>query len=1055
MASGPSTISATSSVNSEPRDNTPTVPVEPGQRIEHYRVIRTLGRGGFGDVYLADDEQLGRRVVLKILRRPGDDWQQEARTLAQFNHVNIVTVHAGARWQGRAFLVLEYLQGETLRARLDEGPVPPSTVADIARELTGALAYLHHQAVAHRDIKPANLFITRAGRLKILDFGLAQDARTAARRAGTPAYMAPEAGQDDAQATGLDIWALGVTLFELGEGKLPPSPLRFTRTPPHVARVITACLSRAEARPHIDEVARLLARTRSAPPDGDPFRGLGVFDVAHAGWFFGREAEMAALRERLHDASIVAVVGASGVGKSSLVRAGLAAQMAADGWTVDIVRPRADLMDAVLSIDGVHASPPTIAEPVRLGLRTTSTSKRLIIVDQAEEIFTLAGDPKATREALRALLTCARDPIDGVRLVFSLRDDRLGQFVELCTRWDVRPDLFGVTRPDDAALMRTVLEPMRCVDYRVEQTLVDAIITDVHGQPSPLPLLQFCLTTLWHLRDQDRRQLSLDVYAQIGGVAGALARHAASTLRAFAPHEVATVRTVLLALVGTDGLRRVCDRRGLEDLVDGGGGVIDRLIDARLLCAHESEGQTFIEIMHEALFDAWPQLQQWIAATREERVFADELRIAGAQWNARGARDAELWDADALREVRSRMRRLGVTRLVPVAERFLAQGERRAARQRRRRWTNSAFALIALIGIVVVVTTIVNRTAQLERVARSNIGTFELRLDPFDWDPVALKATPPKTPPAYDWTLVDHGGRGIQLTRTELGPLSWQVKAPGTRATLRVHRGRGCAPSLVPIQVLPGFSEGGQALVLRVPTCQASQADAIRVDAGFYLRTGLLAWATPAIMGWLPTFWMDRTEVTNAAYAEFAAMTDVTGEPKPVYPNSVPILADHNEPIMPVTMVNASGADRYCAWLGLSLPSHAQWVKAARGGFMLGAARNPQPARLFPWGPRLAHGRANLQGVVHDPHISIAPASDLVSGGGPYGHLQLVGNVDEWLAESQVSDTQMRPMQGASWDTPVGPAQHHIDARNKRYPRFVSYDLGFRCVRATPQKKGS
>ena len=211
-----------------------------GQQFGHYEVESRLGSGGVGEVYLARDLRLDRRVAIKILseRRVADErartrFRREAQALSRLNHPNIATIFDFDQADGRDFLVMEYIEGRSLRELAIKGqPLPAAEVVRLGVQLGEALVAAHGAGVVHLDLKPGNLMLTADGRLKVLDFGIArlhtpdeasteapgQETGTAANAAGTPPYMAPEqvaAGPVDRRT---DIYAAGATLYELATG---------------------------------------------------------------------------------------------------------------------------------------------------------------------------------------------------------------------------------------------------------------------------------------------------------------------------------------------------------------------------------------------------------------------------------------------------------------------------------------------------------------------------------------------------------------------------------------------------------------------------------------------------------------------------------------------------------------------------------------------------------------------------------------------------------------------------------------------------------------------
>ena len=211
----------------------------PGADVGPYRIVRLIGDGGMGVVYLAEDTRLGRPVALKAItpRFTGDErWRErlrrEARAAAALTHPGIATVYALDTIDDRLFLATEYVAGENLREHLSRGPLAEPDVRDIGRQLARTLAAAHDRGIVHCDIKPENVMWIRGGAVKILDFGLAHLLAATAQEAGpqrtqegalfgTPAYMSPEQLRGEPAGPAADIFAVGVMLAELSSGVHP------------------------------------------------------------------------------------------------------------------------------------------------------------------------------------------------------------------------------------------------------------------------------------------------------------------------------------------------------------------------------------------------------------------------------------------------------------------------------------------------------------------------------------------------------------------------------------------------------------------------------------------------------------------------------------------------------------------------------------------------------------------------------------------------------------------------------------------------------------------
>src|SRR5437879_993743 len=215
--------------------------------ISRYRILEKLGSGGMGEVYLAEDTKLGRKVALKLLaeeltqnRDRLSRFDQEAYAASALNHPNILTIYEMGDEGGRHFIATEFIDGVTLRKRLSGPPMDLAEVLNVAIQVAGALEEAHAASIVHRDIKPENIMIRRNGHVKVLDFGLAKlterpdadqmDTEAITRALvqtdagivlGTSQYMSPEQARGKPVDVRTDIWSLGVVLYEMASGRAP------------------------------------------------------------------------------------------------------------------------------------------------------------------------------------------------------------------------------------------------------------------------------------------------------------------------------------------------------------------------------------------------------------------------------------------------------------------------------------------------------------------------------------------------------------------------------------------------------------------------------------------------------------------------------------------------------------------------------------------------------------------------------------------------------------------------------------------------------------------
>ncbi|MBW2454027.1 MAG: protein kinase [Deltaproteobacteria bacterium] len=767
--------------------------------------MRLLGRGGMGEIYLARDTKLGRKVALKVVhpRLLGSEdaierFKSEARITAKFDHPNIVSIYDVGDHQGRPYLTLAYLEGENLHERAKERRPSVQESIRFGLAIARALEEAHRHGILHRDLKPANVVIARDGRLRVLDFGLAKalpqrQGTLPARGApegqresetpdtltgdtsggGTPAYMAPEQWREAECSQATDIWALGVILFELLAGRRPyvadnvldyavvvsdaaPAPPvdDYADVPADLAALVAGCLGkdpteRPTAGALVKTLERMLGRRRESFDHVDsPFRGLLPFTEQHVDLFFGREPEIVALNERLRSEPVVAVVGPSGAGKSSLIQAGVIPRLREqEPWVVLPLRPgaqpfvtlatrlarreaatRTELTKPSDGADGegeasaasrtalgdarelaarLRAQPRLLSLELR-ALAEATGAHVLLFVDQLEELFTLQDDDLTRRAFMEAICTAADDPTDPVRVVFTVRDDYLGR---LATGPEARDALTHVTVLQSLgarALAETLTEPVEAAGYRYEDPeLVDQMVAAVRGEPAGLPLLQFAALLLWERRDTDRRLLLSQAYAEMGGVGGALAKHADGVLQGLSPAMLRLARELLLRLVTPERTRQVVARSKLvEALGEEVEPVLARLTKARLITiGRTSEGSSqegTVELAHESLTRSWRILARWIDESNEEHALLNEVGQAAELWHKRGRRPEELWQGGALRDAQ-RLRQ--ASQLPKVAQDFVEAGARRRFRRiwRRRGAVAGAMGVLGIVSLVLAV----------------------------------------------------------------------------------------------------------------------------------------------------------------------------------------------------------------------------------------------------------------------------------------------------------------------------------------------------------------
>jgi WD40 repeat protein/DNA-binding SARP family transcriptional activator len=510
-----------------------------------------------------------------------------------------------------------------------------------------------------------------------------------------------------------------------------------------------------ELHEHTQQVARLAggqgARGEEESHDRPaavvcPYKGLARFEASDAAFFFGRERLVAELVAHLVGAGLVGVVGPSGSGKSSLVRAGLLPALAdgvlpgSDRWRQLIIRPGEHPMVELAHVGGRPGVPVdgsgssatdhgntgdgpvpgrNVAEPA---LRAVAGDERLLlVVDQFEEVFTTCRDD-GERAAFLATLTGAAQAADGyATVVVAVRADYYGH----CA---ADPGLAGLLAanhvlvgPMDAEELRRAIElPARRAGLRLERGLADAIIGEVADEPGGLPLLSCALLESWERRQG--RTLTLAAYHQAGGVRGAVARLAERAWQQLDPDEQAVARRILLRLAGPGEGEAVVRRRvPLDELTTAGGergqAVLDALADRRLL----TKGADTVEVAHEALLREWPRLRGWLEEDVQGRALHRHLIGAAREWDQSGRDPGELYrgarltgaldwardhDADLNQLERAFLDagRAGAEREVADARRRAEQETRRARREARiSRRLRAALAGLAVVLVLALV----------------------------------------------------------------------------------------------------------------------------------------------------------------------------------------------------------------------------------------------------------------------------------------------------------------------------------------------------------------
>jgi WD40 repeat protein len=745
---------------------------------ERYRIRAFLGRGGMGEVWHADDLKLRVEVALKALRPDllKDEsrlelLRSEVRAAREVTSPNVCRIYDLVELDGTELVSMEYVDGTTLLEVLrDKAPMDPPEAQEIASQFLAGLEAIHQAGLVHRDVKPENIMVTRTGRVVLMDFGLARSsAEGAGSVSGTPAYMAPEQARGEAVDARADLFAAGVILAEMvspdgvrdfesresvwnGVRQEPPQ-IPDSPWAPVVKRAVAKDPENRFGSAH--ELTRALEEVAFRVHDEtglEPYPGLSAFSEDDAEYFFGREAEVEAVWQKLQTAQLLGIIGASGAGKSSFIGAGLVPSVPED-WSIVRCTPggaaTASLRQVVIPEieDDLKAIKALAGGRDQAVVDSYSIWRRrhdhaLLIVDQFEELFTQNSEAEQSKVAdLLGRIALVAD----VHVLLSMRDDFLMRCHEHGALAPIFSELTPLRPPVGGALRRAVVQPALRCGYRFEdEELADEILAEVEGERGALPLLAFALARLWEKRDRENGLITRQAYQEIGGVGGALAQHAEALMERLGPGRHPIVRELFRNLVTAQGTRAArdtdellsvfrssrhvgagfipahvapgdADHRGDKPPGYGERGyvgdapqqVLHALIDARLLTSYEAPsddgaGAQRVEAIHESLISNWPRLVGWRTQDADAARLRDELRRAASQWHEHGRTDDRLWSGAAFKEFEVWRERYpgGLTQL---EEAFGAAMTRHAERRRRRRRAAVAAAFVVLLGVLAIV----------------------------------------------------------------------------------------------------------------------------------------------------------------------------------------------------------------------------------------------------------------------------------------------------------------------------------------------------------------
>lgn len=937
---------------------------------------------------------------------------------------------------------------------------------------------------------------------------------------GTRAYMAPEqltAWQVDARS---DVFSAALILVRLVTGRERTDDGAAVPPLDDIADLaLRVALERAlsvdpAARPSAADFARALrgGHADQAMPPGPPppFRDLAPMTEHDRGRLHGRAADIVRLARRLDAGRAVVFTAPSGTGKTSLLRAGLVPYLDASGIANVYLMCEPGVTGALRR--AIH---PT-ADSVRAALvawRAERARRLVVILDQFEAVLAQTGEGVGLLDELLDPSLRERD-VDVV-VVIGVREDFVARVLAAPALTEGVPQVrLGPLDRDSA---RTALvQPLAEHGVTLAPDLLELLLDDLTRASAELaadlgwrggasvfpPHLQLAGSTLFDLVGAQDRVLTIEHYRRLGGFEAIVGEHLERCLSELSIEDRALARDLFLTLVASGQTRAVRSEAEVLDTVGGRHGepnvrrVLHRLEAHRLVARRiAADGTPTWSLVHDTLV---PRIEVWLTVhDLDRRRVAEMVRFHLRQ--SQPATPALLAPRqlrvlarfpDLLDELEAEWARRPSAAWTP---RLLVERSRQVARLRRGIAGGVALGIVAVTCVLMVRWLDERTLRRREELLRDlNLGQLELELAPFDWSfdagqtlvrtAVAAAELPDLGWALHDPDLEDPDSPGPRVVAPKVaggvrsaGPdgalVERNIEVRGgdgfLEITGRARRGEPpCAAATIPLHRLPGYGDRLSVRRIRidVPTCRATRFDTRPIPAGLFIWGGL--GDPPAHFGpenvpvesreFLPAYRIDRTEITNTAFAVFAGMTAVHGiwasEPPEVFKKA-------RGASYPRADLDWFDARAYCRFLGKQLPSSRQWQKALRGGLELGGVANPQPRRNLPWQlPRPAGDElpaaialdATDRDWAHDMRRP-SPVGSFPLDTSPYGVVDLAGSLQEWTSDIEPGDApwlrRSRLTRGGNWyDTSPGNLNERMAIQNPRTPRFRLQILGARCV---------
>lgn len=761
--------------------------------------------------------EVAMKVILPLYANQPDfisRFELEAQLVAKLEHPNIVPLYDFWRDPSGAYLVMRYIRGGSLgnaidKANVNNQPWDIERAAKLLNQIASALHNAHRNKIVHQDIKPANILLDEDGNAYLTDFGiarvldsdinLAQDANNVMH--GSPKYISPEHLKRSEITPKSDIYSLGILVYEVLTGEPPYDSQELLellqmhlkrRIPslqekrPDLPEALNAPLRQATTRniaeryesvmdfaDDFNTIVQQIKYGSKAPASvrrgsqaaGDevainPFKGLAAFQERDVDDFFGRGELTQRLLDRLIERTrpynrLLAIVGPSGSGKSSVVRAGVIPKIRAGaiaGMTfytaamIPGINPMRSLEGAVLRVAARASdeflkklSQPMFDLAEVLNLSLPESGEMLLIIDQFEEVFTLAADTAIRDHFLKTVFDAVNHPQSRVRVIVTMRADFTGHALQMPGWGEMIQNRTELIPNMTVAELREAIEkPAERVGLDFESGLTDQLIADVQREVGSLPLLQYTLSELYERRNG--RELTHAAYKELEGISGALAKRADETYNSLTDEQKLIAQRVLLRLVTLgEGIEDTRRREFLRNLfsMHAKPETVDEILlkfQNGHLIARDYDDATrdiVVEVAHETLIRRWQLLRKWLDENRDALRLQASLTGEVRQWLESGQSDDFLARGERL----SLFRQLINNNLIALSdnerEYLLASDRASKLRQLRRQQRLAVLVATALIAtLAALVASIFWRSsvlAEREAVAqrdRANVQTI-------------------------------------------------------------------------------------------------------------------------------------------------------------------------------------------------------------------------------------------------------------------------------------------------------------------------------------------